>query len=214
VTELIVALDYDVSRAVDLFLQLTIKPDVLWFKIGSQMLLQKNSLILIDTIVEEGFNLFLDLKLYDVRDTVEITARRAFDLGVRMLTVHATLSMLEAAMRAKPPGDRCKVLAVASLTDAPTLGDAVTDRALRASDGLVCSSASPAGWYRRRSEFDGKILVCPGIRPVGYGGDGHVAPVTPSHARLLGADFVVVGRPITAALNPKAVTRSILAELR
>lgn len=146
-------------------------------------------------------DVMLDLKLYDTADTVHAVARRAFDLGARFLTVHATPSMLEAAMRAKPPGDYHKVLAVGRLTDGSGYNALSEDHDDSLYDGVICQVRNCAG---TRAVYPGKIIVCPGIRMLAARPNGHLNPATPAEAKTAGADYIVVGRPIYDAVDPVA----------
>lgn len=217
---LIVALDGAPDQ--DLYRALRNQAGVMWFKIGVSTLLSTGGLELARYIVEREDNLFLDLKLYDTRDTVDRTIHRAFDLGVRFVTVHATPSVMESAMRAKPADPRCKVLAVPTLTDQPTPKTDIFSESLDTCDGIVCSADRVR--VLKMSSVD-KIFICPGIRrgppkdrPNAIVGgyeqpDNHVTPATPTEALRAGADYLVVGRPIYAAPDPVAEARAILKEM-
>jgi orotidine-5'-phosphate decarboxylase len=223
---LIVALDGDAPGMGIVFARLYRETPIRWFKIGPAILLDHSGMILIENMMREtGVNLFLDLKLYDTRDTVDRTVRRAFDLGARFVTVHATPSMVEAAMRAKPPGDRCKVLAIKHLTDQPPPWDQEDLRGtalwFEPADGLVLPS-----WAIKHVHKDDradKVIVCPGIRRAGKPESGgyrnpddpnnHARPATPTEALRAGADYLVVGRPITAAPDPIAAAKAIIQEM-
>jgi orotidine-5'-phosphate decarboxylase len=216
VTELIIALDCPAPQAGEIFCQLNRELDQRWFKIGPRILLDHSGMILIENMLREDVRLFFDLKIYDTRDTVTATARAAFAAGAEMLTDHATPSMLDAAMAAKPPWDHVKVLAVPTLTDNPNYGWEFAGSTQF--DGIVCPAWS-ARWYHKR--YSGKIIVSPGIRfvretptgPVSEDPDNHVRPASPAEARAMGTDFVVVGRPILNAADPVAAARTIMAEL-
>lgn len=220
---LIVALD-DPSdeRCDDLVTMLPVDAGVSFFKVGPTLLLSRNGYGIVERIVRLGYDLFLDLKLYDTRDTVDRTVRAAFDLGARFVTVHATPSVTEAAMRAKPTGDRCRVLAVPTLTDADPADWSSTEtrEALEACDGIVCHPHHASFFQRWSTLRAGKILVCPGVRPLTGSWDDHLAtwdnhaaPVQPAHAIAAGADYLVVGRPIWRAADPVSAARVIVAEM-
>jgi orotidine-5'-phosphate decarboxylase len=160
----------------------------------------------------------LDCNDYDTRDSVARDAEVAFnDLGARFLTVHATPSMLEAAMRAKPPGDYCKVLAVGPLTDHTDGRIDEYELAAARADGVICPVRMVG--YVRSAFGTPPITVCPGIRLRGtmdsnpFDADNHVNPATPAEAKAAGADYIVVGRPIYEADDPVAAARAIMAEL-
>ena len=220
---LIVALDGDAAEMGSVFLRLHRETPVRWFKIGPQLLLQHSGMPFIENMLrEDDVNLFADMKVYDTRDTVKNVVARAFSLRARFVTVHATPSVMEAAMRAKPADERCKVLAVGPTTDQ---GDTSISsyaheqviRALKVCDGIVCHPK--LAFHGRR---DKKISICPGIRPSppaftkrpDYLMDGgHSYPQTPIVALKGGADYLVVGRPIWQAPDPIAAALAILAEM-
>ncbi len=176
---------------------------------------------------ELGVEVFLDLKLHDIPETVERAVASAGELGVRYLTLHAAGGgkMLErAARRAEQSG--IVVLAVTVLTslDAADLSAigverSPADQALAlgrlAKDsgcgGLVCSVAEVG---RLRQELGPElVLVTPGIRPAGGGGDDQKRVGTPGDAIRSGASLLVVGRPIRDAADPLAAARAIVAEI-
>ena len=185
-------------------------------------------------LVARGFNVFLDLKFHDIPNTAAQACAAAARLGVFMLNVHASggRAMLEAARRAvddasKEAGVRTPLLiAVTVLTslDRAALLDLAIDAepaslALRLArltqrarlDGVVCSAAE-ARVLRDALGPDFK-LVTPGIRPAGSGSDDQARVVTPAQAIANGADYLVVGRPITAAPDPLAALADIEASL-
>jgi orotidine-5'-phosphate decarboxylase len=178
---------------------------------------------------EYGIDVFLDLKLHDIPNTVERAARNAARLGVAMLTVNASGggAMLRAAVTGAASAERPPaVLAVTVLT---SLDDAALDSlgigggaAGRVSawaslakmcgcGGVVCS---PQEASRLRAAFGpGFKLVTPGVRPAGEATGDQRRVATPREAIAAGADLLVVGRPITAAPDPAAAAESILAEI-
>lgn len=176
--------------------------------------------------------LFLDLKLHDIPNTVGSAIRALSYLRPKMLTVHASggRAMMEAARTARddafPANDRPALLAVTVLTSlddaalAETgVGDGARAQVLRLGklamqsgmDGLVCSAHEIAPL--RDSLGDAPLLVTPGIRPAGSQAGDQKRVMTPAEARSAGADWIVVGRPITQAENPAAAAAAILAEL-
>jgi orotidine-5'-phosphate decarboxylase len=180
-----------------------------------------------------GLPVFLDLKLHDIPNTVERAARNCARLGVHLLTVHAAggAAMLAAAMNGVAAGTpagqlRPRVLAVTVLTSLDdealdTLGipggaaarvGAWAALAHRAGcDGVVCSPHELAAL--RRAHGASFVLLSPGIRPAGAAAADQRRLATPASAVAAGADFIVVGRPITAAHDPAAATEEILAEM-
>jgi orotidine-5'-phosphate decarboxylase len=205
---------------------------VAFFKVGVSTLLQPGGYDLCRTINKLGLtSLFLDIKLYDVRDTVQPVIRQAFeDLGARFVTVHATPSVMEAAMRAKPADPRCKVLAIGPTSDIQVSynGDLIpeveaTIRGLDECDGAVMSGRLLQAYKREYGLRKGKIVVAPGIRLPAKTSEGwddmvaprddHNYPLRPSEALAAGADYLVVGRPIYASADPVAAARAIIAEM-
>lgn len=176
---------------------------------------------------------FLDLKLFDIPTTVGRAATRLGRLGVSMLTVHATggAGMIQAAVDGLADGSRGSsgpqpiVLAVTVLTslsdtdlasvnlpDAGTQVPHVASLATRSgAQGLVCAPKDLVAV--RAAVGDGPTIVTPGVRPAGAGTDDHARAATPKDAIALGADHLVIGRPITRAADPVAAARAIRASI-
>lgn len=181
-------------------------------------------------LVARGYEVFLDLKYHDIPNTVAGALRAAADLGVWMVDVHLLggRSMLEAARRAledagPPVPLLIGVTLLTSLAERDLselgIGGPLEDAVLRLAalaedcglDGVVCS---PLEIARLRAERRaGFRLVTPGIRPAGTVADDQKRIMTPSEALRLGADFLVIGRPITASPDPRAALEAVLAEL-
>lgn len=176
-----------------------------------------------------GAPVFLDLKLHDIPNTVAGAVRSLAPLGVGMLTIHAGggAAMVAAAAEAAASGPNPpKILAVTVLTslDAAALAETgvaggTTQQVLRlarlalanGADGLVCSAHEIA---QLRDAFGEKpILVVPGIRPVGSALGDQARVMTPEQAVAAGADYIVVGRPITEAGDPGAAAAAIAASV-
>ena len=172
-------------------------------------------------------NVFLDLKLHDIPNTVAGAVRSALDLDPLLLTLHAAggPAMLRAAVEAR--GDRrTKLLAVTVLTSLDDSDLAATGQsgptavqvqrlALLAKsagiDGVVCSPQEVA--ILRQACGKDFLLVVPGIRPAGAAIGDQKRVQTPRDAIEAGADYLVIGRPITEAPDPAAAARAILAQL-
>lgn len=157
----------------------------------------------------------VDLKLHDIPETIYRTVAILAPLQPAMLTVHAAggKRMISAARRAYPDG---MLLAVTRLTSQAGNSDEVRRLAEDAmeggADGLVCS---PHDANMLRFAFGNQVtLVCPGIRPSGTTTDDHARPFTPRQAMDAGADWLVVGRPITQAADPAEAARIIATEMR
>lgn len=227
---IIVALDYPSARpALDLLARLD--PARCRVKIGKELFTRAGP-ALVETVIGRGFEVFLDLKFHDIPNTVAAACAATADLGVWMVNVHASggQAMLQAAAqqlharRERPllvavtvltsldasdlaaigcPGDPAqRVLTLAALAQAAGL------------DGIVC--APPDAAAVRAALGPGLCLVTPGVRPSGPSGvrgDDQKRTLGPAAARAAGADFLVIGRPITAAADPLAAIAAIEAEL-
>ena len=163
------------------------------------------------TLAEEGFRIFLDLKLHDIPNTVRRAAHVIGGLGVVYLTVHATggVVMLRAAVEGLADGAASAgleppvLLAVTILTSDDTapahvLGNRVRVALESGCRGVVCASSDVAEVRRLAPRL---TVVVPGIRPAGAAADDQARPATPQTALDAGADLLVVGRPVTAAAD-------------
>jgi orotidine-5'-phosphate decarboxylase len=198
------------------------------YKVGMQLYTAEGPAI-VRELVSSGRRVFLDLKYHDIPNTVGAAVRQAAMLGVDMLTVHAAGGgkMLRAAVEAgQLANPNMLVLAVTVLTslDDVELGKigirgSVLDEVLRLtalalSNGCkgVVASALEAGALRE--EFgSGFAIVTPGVRPAGSGPHDQARIVTPAEAIAAGASHIVVGRPITEALDPAGEARAILGQI-
>lgn len=223
---LIVALD-TCSVAEALRLAKRLQKLLRYVKIGSALFTAAGP-VAIQRLRALGFEVFLDLKFHDIPSTVEKSCRAAVRQRVAMLTVHASgeRAMLEAAVegvrdearRLKIP--RPRVIGVTVLTSVEasqtrrvaTRVIALAAEAQRAGLDGVVSSAQEAPAIRRRagSQF---VIVCPGIRPAGAEASDQHRIASPREAMARGADFLVVGRPITQARDPRVAARQILDEM-
>lgn len=169
---------------------------------------------------------FLDLKLHDIPNTVEGAARRCAALGIRMLTVHASggEAMVAAAARGIRAGADEAGVAPPSLV-AVTILSSQEDGWVGVSSASLAFEATSAGADAvvvsgrdvsvvREALGQEVALVVPGVRPGGTNGDDQVRILTPGEAIEAGADYLVVGRPITGSSDPAAAARGILATVR
>lgn len=219
----IVALDVpDVEKARELVART--RPVVSFYKVGMQ-LIYAGGVEFARELAGAGLNVFLDAKLLDIDNTVEKAVDSVARLGVTLLTVHAYPKALRAAVRGR--GDRpLGLLGVTVLTsmddaDVAAAGYPVAARDLvlaRARDceaagvtGVVCSPEEIAPL--RRSLAPETLIVTPGIRPAGADRGDQRRVMTPGEAMRDGADYIVVGRPITAAPDPEAAAAAIVAEV-
>ncbi len=196
---------------------------VSFYKIGYQLAFA-GGLAYAPKLIASGKQVFVDLKLHDIGNTVGQGVKSVARLGASFLTVHAYPQTMKAAVEARE-GD-LRILAVTVLTsynDADlaaagydfTVPELVAERAAQARDigvdGLVCSAEEAA---KVRGIVGASFaLVTPGIRPAGAEAGDQKRIATPAAAIAAGADYLVVGRPIIAAADPKAAAEAIVAEI-
>jgi orotidine-5'-phosphate decarboxylase len=194
-----------------------------FYKIGYQLAFA-GGLAYAQTLIDAGKQVFIDLKLHDIGNTVAQGVKSVARLGAAFLTVHGYPQTMKAAVEAREGGLR--ILAVTVLTsydDADlaaagydfTVPELVAERAAQARDigvdGLVCSPEEAA---KVRSIVGARLaLVTPGVRPVGAAAGDQKRIATPAAAIACGADYLVVGRPIIAAADPKAAAEAIVREI-
>jgi orotidine-5'-phosphate decarboxylase len=220
---LIVALDLpSVATAEAMIKQLG---DSVWFyKIGYQLAFA-GGLPFAAQLIASGKQVFLDLKLHDIGNTVAKGVKSVAQLGATFLTVHAYPQTMKAAVEGKH-GSKLRILAVTVLTsyddaDLAAAGYEMNVKELAAAraaqardtgvDGLVCSAEEVAAL--RNIVGPGMALVTPGIRPAGSASDDQKRIMTPARAIANGASYLVVGRPVLEARDPKAAADAIVAEI-
>jgi orotidine-5'-phosphate decarboxylase len=219
---LIVALDVSSVEAAQAMVA-RLGETVSFYKIGYQLAFA-GGLDYAPALAAAGKRVFLDLKLHDIGNTVAEGVRSASRLGAAFLTVHAYPQTMKAAVEAREGG--LHILAVTVLTsydDADlaaagydfTVPELVAERAAQARDigvdGLVCAAEEV---HNVRAIVGEKVrLVTPGIRPAGAQAGDQKRVMTPSAAIAAGADYLVVGRPIVAAADPKAAAAAIVEEI-
>ncbi len=226
-SRVIVALDYPAAEPALAFAQ-SVSPQDCRLKIGKELFTAAGP-ALVETLSKQGFDIFLDLKFHDIPNTVAGACKAAAELDVWMLNVHASggRAMMEAARKALGEGsDRPKLIAVTLLTsmgareleEIGIAGDAVAAvrrlaRLTQASglDGVVCS-AQEAAMLRDECGKD-FCLVTPGIRPATASNDDQQRVMTPAAAVAAGADYLVIGRPVTQAKDPVATLAAINREI-
>jgi orotidine-5'-phosphate decarboxylase len=228
--QLIVALDLPSSADIPAILD-PLATHVDYFKVGLELFTADGPRALA-ALKDAGKNIFLDLKLHDIPNTVARTVTAAARHHVQMLTVHAHggRDMLEAAARAAAElgPEAPRLLAVTTLTslgpeDLRQMGIArpLAEHTLAMGglavaagiDGVVCSVHEAAAFRSRLGPAP--LLVTPGIRPRRAAGtDDQKRPATPAAAVQAGADFLVVGRPIVQAEDPRAAALEILDEMQ
>jgi orotidine-5'-phosphate decarboxylase len=214
--KIIVALDYP-NAAPALALADRLEPSLCRLKVGKELFTATGPDVL-EKLMQRGFEIFLDLKFHDIPNTTAQACKAAASLGVWMINVHALggRKMLEAAREAIARSEeQPKLIAVTVLTsmaqpDLSEIGINATsaDMVLRLAtlardsglDGVVCS-AQEAALLRKHcgNEF---CLVTPGIRPASASRDDQSRVMTPQTAMQAGASYLVIGRPITQAVDP------------
>jgi orotidine-5'-phosphate decarboxylase len=222
--ELIVALDLDTRAEAETLVE-RLGDSVSFYKIGYQLFYGGDGFALGKALLAAGKRVFFDLKLLDIDNTVEKGVAAVAKTGATMLTVHAYPKTMRAAAGAAA-GSGLTVLGVTVLTsmddadvrDAGYARDAAGLVALRAEQakaagigGLVCS---PNEASMVRAIVGPKLaIVTPGVRPAGSAVGDQKRVMTPADALAAGATHLVVGRPITAAADPVAAARAVLAEM-
>src|SRR3954469_19021540 len=220
---LIVALDLPGVAAAEAIVA-RLGDSVTFYKIGYQ-LAYAGGLPLVRQLAASGKKVFVDLKLHDIGNTVARGVESIATLGATFLTVHAYPQTMKAAVEARAGSD-LKILAVTVLTSYDdgdlhaagyrlNVSDLVEARAQQAQvlgiDGIVCSPEEAAAV--RKIVGHQMNLVTPGIRPAGAEVGDQKRVMTPARAIAAGADYLVIGRPITAAADPRAAADAIQAEI-
>ncbi|MEO8128123.1 MAG: orotidine-5'-phosphate decarboxylase [Bryobacteraceae bacterium] len=220
---IIIALDVETAaQARDLVTKLGDAVD--FYKVGMELYAGAGGELVRD-LTGQGKKVFLDMKFYDIGETVRRAVAQVAKLGVQFLTVHGSRAVMEAAVAGRGGAD-LKLLAVTVLTsfdqtDLADLGypcsvsDLVSLRVRNAMaagiDGLVCSPLEVAAV--RATAGAGAILVTPGVRSTGADMGDQKRIATPAAALSNGADYLVIGRQVTRAENPRAEVEKIFAEI-
>jgi orotidine-5'-phosphate decarboxylase len=220
---LIVALDLPTVKAAEAMVS-RLGSSVWFYKIGYQLAFA-GGLPFAAGLIAAGKQVFLDLKLHDIGNTVTKGVESVAHIGATFLTVHAYPQTMKAAVEGRR-GSKLRILAVTVLTsyDDADLAAAGYDmsvpelaaaRAAQARDtgvdGLVCSAEEAANL--RSIAGPGMVLVTPGIRPAGSASGDQKRIMTPARAIEAGADYLVVGRPVVDAGDPQAAADAIVAEI-
>ncbi|WP_420862144.1 orotidine-5'-phosphate decarboxylase [Algirhabdus cladophorae] len=223
---LIVALD--VPNALDgLKMAETLGDTVGFYKIGLGMLTGGGLALANELKADHGKRIFLDMKLFDIANTVESAVRGLAQFDLDFLTVHGDPHVVSAAKEGSA-GKDLKILAVTILTSmdrsdldaglikSGDIPDLVAERATTAfeagADGII-ASPQEAAMIRALPSAAGKLIVTPGVRPAGADLGDQKRVATPAQAIADGVDHIVVGRPIYNHSNPAAAARAVLAEL-
>jgi orotidine-5'-phosphate decarboxylase len=200
---------------------------VQFFKIGLALQLAPGVDELIRSLIRAGKEVFLDYKYYDIPETLKKAVSRAAGLGVSFLTIHGPGSLIRGAVEGRE-NSPLKLFTVTVLTsleadDMAEMGydkHSVEDLALfRARKALEagCDGVIASGWEAAKIKelsAGSLLVVTPGIRPAGYGEDDQKRRTTPQQAVLAGADYLVIGRPVTDAADPPAAAAAIAEEMQ
>jgi len=220
---LIVALDLPSVEAAEAMIG-KLGDAVTFYKIGYQ-LAYAGGLPLVSRLAGAGKKVFLDLKMHDIGNTIARGVENVAKMGATFLTVHAYPQTMKAAVEARGP--HLKILAVTVLTSYDdgdlhaagyrlNVSDLVEARAQQAQvlgvDGIVCSAEEAAHLHKIVGHQ--MCLVTPGIRPAGSATGDQKRIMTPGRAIAAGADYLVVGRPILEAADPKGTAEAIQTEIK
>lgn len=221
---LIVALDLPDAAAAEK-LVVALDGAVQFYKVGYELALSPDGLAFAEMLARSGKKVFLDLKLHDIGNTIERAVARISERGMTFLTVHAFPQTMRAAVKGR--GDsKLKILAVTVLTSwddndlaeagyAMKVPDLVLQKAAQAKDigidGIVASAAEASNI--RKTVGRDTLIVTPGIRPTGSATGDQKRIVTPGGAIKAGADYLVVGRPVTGAAAPAQAAETIVGEI-
>jgi orotidine-5'-phosphate decarboxylase len=201
---------------------------VSFFKIGLWLLFAPGAERFIDGLIGEGKRVFLDAKMYDIGETVRQGVARAAERGVSLVTVHGDPEIMRAAVAGKVGSVRTKVFAISVLTSlndsavremgyALPVAELIRLRVRQAvacgCDGVIASADDDPNAIRRMADAEHLLIATPGIREPGGAVDDHKRHATPAQAIARGADYLVVGRPITKADDPAAAARRIVADM-
>lgn len=218
----IIALDFPNGQEVQTFLENFPKEESLFVKVGMELFYKEGPQV-VKMLIEEGHDVFLDLKLHDIPNTVGSAMRNIASLGVKITNVHAAggKEMMEAALKGLEEGTltgqtRPELIAVTQLTSTSeeqmqndqlikvSLEESVAHYASITNesglDGVVCSALEA----EKIREVTNETFICltPGIRPAKSAVGDQKRVVTPSRAKKIGSTYIVVGRPITQSETP------------
>ena len=220
---IIVALDVESAEEARALIA-KLQPEVRFLKVGMELYAAAGT-DFVRSLVGEGFNVFLDLKMFDIGETVKRAVAQVAKLGVRFLTVHGSMPVMRAAVEGRGVSS-LRLLAVTVLTsfDEQDLVDLgypcpvselvalrVRNAMAAAIDGVVASPLEAASI--REQAGPEAIIVTPGVRSHGASAGDQKRVATPAEAIRDGADYLVIGRQVTRAADPLAAVRQIRAEL-
>jgi orotidine-5'-phosphate decarboxylase len=224
---LIVALDLPTTEAAE---RLAGRLDgiVSFFKVGLGLLFAPGAERFIDRLLADGRRVFLDAKMYDIGETVRQGVARAVERGVNIVTVHGDPDIMRAAVAGKAGSARTKVFAISVLTSqndasvhemgyALSVPELIRLRVGQAvacgCDGIIASAHDDPNAIRAVAGAESLLIATPGIREPGADAHDQRRVATPAQAIARGADYLVVGRPITLADDPVAAARRIVEDM-
>ena len=222
---LMVALDVPDARRAEILLD-QLQDSIRVVKIGLELFTGVGPAV-VRLAQDRGMQVFLDLKFFDIGETVKRATARVADLGVQFLTVHAHRKTMQAAVEGKRAYPDLKILAVTVLTNFDledvkesgsswSISELVVARAKATAEvgcyGVVASGQEPKAI--RQAVGQSLAIVTPGVRPVGADAHDQARVTTPSQAIEQGSDYLVVGRPIRDAADPQLVARAIISEMQ
>ncbi len=227
-SKIIIALDFK-DEVSTLHLVNQLQPELCRLKVGKELFVRCGP-ELVKKLIAQGFDVFLDLKFYDIPNTVAAACEAAADLGVWMVNVHASggRKMMQAACKAINSGfHKPLLIAVTVLTSLSRQDIAETgldiepeQQVLRLArlardsglDGVVCSPLEAE--LLKTEVAEDFCLVTPGIRPAGSDVGDQQRIMTPSQALLAGSDYLVIGRPVTASKQPLKALEAIIMDCK
>jgi orotidine-5'-phosphate decarboxylase len=201
---------------------------VSFFKVGLWLLYAPGAERFVDGLIADGKRVFLDAKMYDIAETVRQGVARAVERGVSLVTVHGDPEIMRAAVAGKAGSGRTKVFAISVLTSqndtsvremgyALSVPELIRLRVGQAvacgCDGIIASAHDDPNAIRAAAGTDHLLIATPGIREPGAEPHDQKRVATPAQAIARGADYLVVGRPITLADDPAAAARRIVADM-
>jgi len=226
-SRIIVSLDFNTAeQALELVAKL--QPDLCRLKVGKE-LFTKAGPVLVEKLIEKGFDVFLDLKFHDIPTTVAKACAVAADLGVWMVNVHASggyemMSLAREEIEKKPHHPLLIAVTILTSMNQKALTElgiqcSVEEQVMRLAqltsdaglDGVVCS-AHEVKMLRDNLGEEFK-LVTPGIRPGGANNDDQKRVMTPAQAINAGSEYLIIGRPITQAADPGQALEDISEEI-
>ena len=201
---------------------------VSFFKLGLWLIFAAGFDRLLDELVADSKQIFLDAKMFDIGETVRQGVARAAGRGVSFLTVHGDRDIVKAAADGKAHSD-LKILVVPVLTSLDAAG--LRELGYRGSPAELIAAGARAAWacgcdgiiaapqdnpdaIRRAAEAETLLVVTPGVRLAGSANDDHKRSGTPAQAIAAGADYIVIGRPIVQSPDPATAAAEIIADMR